>query len=575
MNTPGLRQRRMFLTSIVLPVFMFLTSAQPAETARPSRTSPDGNREDRSKAPGEPSSNSPVSGRAALSLPPEFARLPVLYGGRLKPLSSAAKETLLEFSGRSTSGTFSPLAWFAGTLFAPKTVESIPVFLIDDPALAQALGIHTVKRERYSFSTLRPALRDLDRLYTAAAHAHHGESSRIDAQVLALHRKLTVFFTLSTRVEPVAGCEGAWSAVGQAFRAGDRDAFERAVSAYAARSAQELPPGTWRRVAGEALMNRLRPLARAEMCYAFAILLWLGARLGARRLTSAAAAMGFLGFLGHSLGIAARMWIMHRPPVTNLYSTFVFVGWVCVLLGLVIYRIRDREMGALSAGLGGFLLLFISGKYAADGDTMGVMTAVLNSNFWLASHVLTITIGYAGCCVAGLVGHFHLIRTWRGPGNGPELRESYRTLVAVLGFGLAFTCIGTVFGGIWADQSWGRFWGWDPKENGALLIVLWCATLFHARHAGVIGRTGVAVGTIFGIQLVLLAWFGINMLGIGLHAYGRVSSRGAVLGLATFCAAETVFVYVMVLLIRRRALIETRTCTCALQSNEKNKPSAP
>jgi hypothetical protein len=77
-----------------------------------------------------------------------------------------------------------------------------------------------------------------------------------------------------------------------------------------------------------------------------------------------------------------------------------------------------------------------------------------------------------------------------------------------------------VLGGVWADQSWGRFWGWDPKENGALLIVLWCAIILHARWGDYIGQRGLMVMAIFGNVITSFSWFGVNMLGIGLHSYG-------------------------------------------------------
>ena len=97
-----------------------------------------------------------------------------------------------------------------------------------------------------------------------------------------------------------------------------------------------------------------------------------------------------------------------------------------------------------------------------------------------------------------------------------------------------------MLGGIWADQSWGRFWGWDPKENGALLIVLWCAILFHARMGKLIGPFGLAAGSALLIIVVMMAWFGINLLGVGLHSYGFIDGVG--LGLLFYSAAEIAFV---------------------------------
>jgi ABC-type transport system involved in cytochrome c biogenesis permease subunit len=242
---------------------------------------------------------------------------------------------------------------------------------------------------------------------------------------------------------------------------------------------------------------------------------------------------------------------MGRPPVTNLYATFIFVGWVSVLLGLVMEYFQRNRLGLLIASISGLALLLTSGRFASEGDTMGVMVAVLDSNFWLATHVVTITIGYAGCVVAGLIGHIYMVQAiFRDPDH-PLLKETFDSMYGALAFGLIFSFLGTMLGGVWADQSWGRFWGWDPKENGALVIVLWSAVLFHARTARMVGPVGFAGGCVLGVIWVLLAWLGVNLLGVGLHSYGFTS--GLALGLMIACAIELLFVVVVYPFTRKPA----------------------
>jgi len=494
------------------------------------------------------------------SLPPMFARLPVLHGGRAKPIGSAARQVLLELAGKRSCPGKTPEQWLANVLFARDAAGDDPVFLIDDPAIAEALGIPNARRGRYSLNQLKPVLEELDRLYAAAAHRPSDQRSRFDVQIGQLHQRVVGFLELPERVRPIPHCETEWKTLATAYRRGAPSDLEQAVAAYRRAAARHIGRTALAKVDAEAWMNRIRPFFLAQLLYGVSILLYLFSRMGrCRLLIPAAMSAGVLGTLFHTAGIAARMWIMSRPPVTNLYSTFVFVGWMCAVLGLLIYRVRDRDMGALSTGLSGLVFLLLAGRYAAEGDTMGVMAAVLNSNFWLTCHVMTVTTGYAGCCLAGLVAHFYLVRAWRRPEDRDGLDASYRTLKGVLGLGLTFTFIGTVFGGIWADQSWGRFWGWDPKENGALMIVLWCSVLFHARLAGFLSRTGVAVGAVAGIQLVLLAWLGVNMLGIGLHAYGAITSGGVVWALAAFFLFESAFVYVSLLGMHARSMRSAST----------------
>ena len=101
-----------------------------------------------------------------------------------------------------------------------------------------------------------------------------------------------------------------------------------------------------------------------------------------------------------------------------------------------------------------------------------------------------------------------------------DAREITRMTYGVVCFAMFFSFVGTVLGGIWADQSWGRFWGWDSKENGAVLVVLTNAVLLHARWGGLVRERGIAVLAVFGNIVVAWSWFGTNQLGVGLHAYG-------------------------------------------------------
>jgi len=270
--------------------------------------------------------------------------------------------------------------------------------------------------------------------------------------------------------------------------------------------------------------NQLELFYKSKLLYGLAFLCGLAGILVNRRwvrlagvgLTIAAAAP-------HALGIIWRMMIMGRPPMTNLYATFLFVGLVVVLLGLVIEWFQRNNLGTIMAGFSGLTLLLVAARFSSQGDTMGVVVAVLDSNFWLATHVVCITIGYAGCVAAGVAGHVYLLQALFRTEEHPALRSTMKSLYGLLAFGLIFSFLGTMLGGVWADQSWGRFWGWDPKENGALLIVLWCALLFHARLGNMIGARGMAAGSIIGVIIVIFAWLGVNLLGVGLHSYGFTS----------------------------------------------------
>jgi ABC-type transport system involved in cytochrome c biogenesis permease subunit len=176
-----------------------------------------------------------------------------------------------------------------------------------------------------------------------------------------------------------------------------------------------------------------------------------------------------------------------------------------------------------------------------DGDTMQMMQAVLDSNFWLATHVVTITLGYSAAFLAGTLGAAWIALAFlarlggRKPGPG-RARSLAKMIYAVACFALLLSFVGTVLGGIWADQSWGRFWGWDPKENGAALIVLHLSLILHARWGGLIRDRGLAVLAVAGNIVTAWSWFGTNMLGAGLHSYGFMDSAAS--WLAIFVGAQ-------------------------------------
>jgi len=250
----------------------------------------------------------------------------------------------------------------------------------------------------------------------------------------------------------------------------------------------------------------------------------------------------------HALTLATRIYILERPPVGTLYESLLFVSLIAVLFGLFLeWRLRNN-LGLLVATLAGSLLLFASQSFSGD-DTMSMLIAVLNTNFWLATHVLCITTGYDFGLVAGIIAHIHLIM--RCLGRDPDktrqiLRGGYGTaLIALL-----FTSLGTILGGIWADQSWCRFWGWDPKENGALLICLWLIWILHGRISQHFHERGFAVALALLNVVIALSWLGVNLLSTGLHSYGFTDK--AALSLALFCAAEFSFAAITYFLIGRK-----------------------
>lgn len=239
----------------------------------------------------------------------------------------------------------------------------------------------------------------------------------------------------------------------------------------------------------------------------------------------------------HTAALTGRMFLQGRPPVTNLYSSAVFIGWGCVLLCLFLERLFPYALATAVAGSFGFLTTIVAIHLAASGDTMEMMRAVLDTNFWLATHVTTVTLGYTATFVAGFLGIAYIVMGVLTRSLDKNLQQALSKMIyGVICFATFLSFVGTVLGGIWADQSWGRFWGWDPKENGAVLIVIWNALILHARWGGMIKQRGMAILAVAGNMVTGWSWFGTNQLGIGLHAYGFNNTLA--LGLTIFWASQ-------------------------------------
>ena len=169
--------------------------------------------------------------------------------------------------------------------------------------------------------------------------------------------------------------------------------------------------------------------------------------------------------------------------------------------------------------------LLIAHHLSLNGDTMVMMSAVLDSNFWLATHVVTITIGYGATFLAGFLAILYIVRgVFTRTLDATTAATLTRMVYGIVCVATLFSFVGTVLGGIWADQSWGRFWGWDPKENGALILVLWNSLILHARWGGLVRQRGLMNLAIVGNIVTAGSWFGVNMLGVGLHSYGFMDS---------------------------------------------------
>jgi len=507
-----------------------------------------------------------------------LGRLPVSAGGRTKPLDTVARNSLMIVSDRQTTTIDSQrrpaIRWLMDVMARPDEANAYDVFRIDHPDVRSLIGAAQSDQRRFSFNHLQRFSQELNQQFSRVEGIKSVDRTGYQKHLVELRDHVTTYFALLEQQAPYSvppleegeqwrplaaelhapheGHEGHpepgpaakhLANIFLAYQSQDPERFNREVADYATMLDQRMPDIT-RKARFEVFFNRLAPFYQGTVLYVLAFLLMcaslLTAGLKGSRVSAALsrAAVGVLtvAFSLSTFGLAARVYMQGYAPVTNLYSSAVFIGWFCVAMGLFLEWLFKNGIGVVLAAVIGCVTLIIAHNLA-DGDTMQMMQAVLDSNFWLSTHVIAVTIGYAATFLAGFIGIAFILLGVYTPWLTPDIRKTLGKMIyGVIAFALLFSFVGTVLGGIWADQSWGRFWGWDPKENGAVLIVLMNALILHARWGGMVKTRGVAVLAVFGNIITAWSWFGTNMLGVGLHSYGFMDS--AVFWMLVFVASQ-------------------------------------
>jgi ABC-type transport system involved in cytochrome c biogenesis permease subunit len=508
----------------------------------------------------------------------EFASLPILDNGRVKPIDTLARTSLMIISGRQTfkdekDETQPAIKWLldvmtSGPIFryaneakkAHFTLagEMHKVFRIDNDQVRDMLGLPRREGYRYAIDEFAGKMSKLEQEADRAEKQDSKRRTLYEARVLDLYHHLQVYLKLAywpqtlyavpplspdqdwQRLQEISKGEATNPAAGSfatlvlSYAQGDVKGFNQELDAYRKQLDKPLADQVEKSKL-EAFFNHFAPFYQCAVLYVFVFVVAIVACLGLiirfshpdndwkwpESLLRAAFWLAILTLSVHTWALLTRMYLQGRPPVTNLYSSAIFIGWGCVVLCLVLEWVYHLGVGTLLAAVCGALTMLIAHHLAGSGDTLEMLQAVLDTNFWLATHVTCVTLGYTATFVAGFIGIAYILLGVLTPFMVKDVSKILgQMLYAIVCFATLLSFTGTVLGGIWADVSWGRFWGWDPKENGALLIVIWNALILHARWGGMVKERGMAVLAVVGNMVTGWSWFGTNQLGVGLHAYG-------------------------------------------------------
>ena len=244
-----------------------------------------------------------------------------------------------------------------------------------------------------------------------------------------------------------------------------------------------------------------------------------------------------------AIGFGVRVFITEFPPVTNMYGTMIWVSFGISLFSYIFYLIyKDRSILAIMALGAALLILLTENIPLIISPSMDPIVAVLRSSYWLTIHVLTVSISYAAFSMAMILGNIVIIKSFFKKQELALIHRYSHYAYRSIQLGVLLLTSGIILGGVWADYSWGRFWGWDPKETWALIADLGFLALLHGRFAGWISPMRLLLLSPLSYILVIMAWFGVNfILATGLHSYG-FSSGGTLMVVSAVLAQILIYI---------------------------------
>lgn len=522
---------------------------------------------------------------ASAALPPDalrtIRRIAVQDHGRVKPLDSFARETLQHITGSPRQGTEDPVETILAIMADPSPWQARPLIEVPFRPLREALGMD-LHSPRISYNDL-VASRKLMRMLPAIGEKQQRDEklTMLEQETMDAFDRFVSFSGLTEQkislvppssagdlvwlpvLEPAghpterqAAIREAWTSLLADVRAGRAEA----IGASARRLAEQLRaanpaayPASWR-INLEVFYNHANPFRAARLVYWLVVLALLihllrpGSRVGQAGLAALWGAVAL-----HAAGILLRVVLGGRPPVSNFYETTLWLPFVAVVLALVFERIYRVSVFGFAAALLAGIMLTLADHLPLD-SSISPVPAVLRSTLWLTIHVLTIVASYGALALATVLAHVYgalFLARRRHPALASLDLFLYRTIQV----GVVLLAGGIMLGAVWANASWGRYWGWDPKETWALITLLWFIAVLHGRFAGWLRGVGVALSTIGGFLLLLMTYYGVSFYLVGLHSYSGGTAKPLPLLLIGYFIFEAAFVLAVgVAALRRRRL---------------------
>ena len=482
------------------------------------------------------------------------------------PLDTAAREVLWQVTGKRSWEGYDPVGLLLAWSWQGQEWLNQPLVMVGFPELQKHLGLPE-DQKRFAYSqlagnaTLMRMLAKTDESDDAPA-AHRG-ALQVGAR-LEMFRNVIMGQVLRI-VPPAKDAQGTWTTpvapekdIPEAIRGKIQAATDKMRTALLAGNAETFEAGTndlvgallelnspaWpdpSLISLEVQYNHWQPFQWGWVLTCLAMVVGLLSLATSNKIVRIATwVLLIAGFAALTAGIAMRWRFSGHAPLATMYESLIFMGWGVTAIGIVTAGIvRLRSALPIVAGVATAILI------VADTTPLDAAAAplvpVLRNTMWLTYHVLTIMLAYSALALAMGVGHVQAVMLAYKPDQKDRTAQIGRLLYGMILVGCVFLTAGIIFGAIWANKSWGRYWGWDPKETWSLITLLGYMVVLHARRIGWFGSFGLAAWSVICFQLVIMTYYGVNfVLGRGLHSYGFAS--GGRLYVALYVLAEAVFV---------------------------------
>ena len=541
-----------------------------------------------------------AAGSIGAAIPPdaleEIRHLAILHNGRLKPFDSFARETLERLTGSPSLREEDPVQTVLSIALFPDHWQEIPLVSVPFIPLREKLGMDRRAR-RVSYNNLVETRALMRMLPSIVEKQQEGEKlSILENETMDVFDRFLLLSSLFKQefhlvppaenpsapkaksqlhaawlpiLQPEGYPEGrqteirnTWESLAASVRQNDPKVITTSTHALSTLLGGMNPqgyPASWR-LRLEVFYNRSGIFRIARIFYGMAALfLLMGLLRGKGAVLSLGSATLFAGFLLHGAGILIRVILAGRPPVSNFYETMLWMPFVAVGLALFFERIYRAGAFGFSAAILAGLVLLLADHLPLD-SSISPVVAVLRSNLWLTIHVLTMVGSYAPITLGLVLAHIYgVIYLTRGA-RDPSLEKLGIYLYRSIQVGVVLLAAGIMLGAVWANASWGRYWGWDPKETWALITLLWFLSVLHGRFAGWLKGVGVAVSTIAGFFLLLMTYYGVSFYLVGLHSYAGGHAKPIPPLLLGYVGLEIIFLFILSFVaLLRKPVSDTRS----------------